>query len=105
MAYEVTYWGSLVDNDDCITGYDFESEQQARRAFQRDPVWSDGRPIRYCARIKLDGPGCHEQRVNPAWVPTDDDDEDDWRRERAMQAGMAGGCDAYNDAMGWEVEP
>ena len=26
---------------------------------------------------------------------------DEWRREIAMQAGMAGGCDAYNDAMGY----
>ena len=25
-------------------------------------------------------------------------------REYAMQAGMAGGCEAYNEAMGWEVE-
>ncbi len=26
---------------------------------------------------------------------------DDWRREQAMQAGMAFGCDGYNDAMGY----
>jgi len=24
-----------------------------------------------------------------------------WRNEIAAQAGMGGGCDAYNDAMGW----
>lgn len=27
--------------------------------------------------------------------------DDDWTRERAMQAGMAFGCDGYNDEMGW----
>ena len=27
--------------------------------------------------------------------------EDDWRREIAMEAGMAFGCDAYNDIMGY----
>lgn len=30
-----------------------------------------------------------------------DDDDDDWRRERAMQAGMGLGCAAYNDHMGY----
>lgn len=38
-------------------------------------------------------------------VNDDDDDDDDWmedwRREIAMQAGMMGGCAAYNDAMGY----
>lgn len=29
------------------------------------------------------------------------DTADDWRREQAMQAGMAFGCQGYNDAMGY----
>jgi hypothetical protein len=28
---------------------------------------------------------------------------DDWRREIAMQEGMMGGCNAYNEAMGWPI--
>lgn len=28
------------------------------------------------------------------------DDDSDWRAELAMQAGMMGGCDAYNEAIG-----
>lgn len=28
------------------------------------------------------------------------DDDSDWRSEQAMQAGMMGGCDAYNNAIG-----
>jgi len=28
--------------------------------------------------------------------------DDDWRREQAMQAGMAGGCQAYNEVMGYD---
>lgn len=28
------------------------------------------------------------------------DDDSDWRSEMAMQAGMMGGCDAYNEAIG-----
>lgn len=37
--------------------------------------------------------------------PEDDDgDDDDWRREQAMEAGMLHGVQAYNEAMGWDVE-
>lgn len=34
----------------------------------------------------------------------DNTDDDEWRRERAMQAGMAGGCDAYNEKMGCSLD-
>lgn len=30
-----------------------------------------------------------------------EDDDDDWKREIAMQAGMGGGCIAYNEVMGY----
>ena len=32
--------------------------------------------------------------------PPEEDDDSDWRSEIAMQAGMMGGCDAYNEAIG-----
>jgi hypothetical protein len=32
-------------------------------------------------------------------MPVDDNDE--WRRERAQEAGMLHGCDAYNEVMGY----
>tara|TARA_R110002096_G_scaffold257163_3_gene450485 strand:+ start:528 stop:761 length:234 start_codon:yes stop_codon:yes gene_type:complete len=40
------------------------------------------------------------------YVDEHDEDEDDswqdeWRREIAMEAGMLGGCDAYNEVMGY----
>jgi hypothetical protein len=41
---------------------------------------------------------------NPEYDDGDDDDDDYDRREAAMLAGMAGGCEAYNDAMGYSVE-
>lgn len=37
----------------------------------------------------------------------DDDDfefEENWRREIAMEAGMLYGADAFNEAMGYEVD-
>ena len=32
-----------------------------------------------------------------------DADDDDWRREIAMEAGMLGGINAYNEAMGCDL--
>ena len=37
---------------------------------------------------------------NPNYKPPVADDG--WRREQAMQAGMGGGCEAYNAVMGWD---
>ena len=34
-------------------------------------------------------------------VEDDDDWMEEWRREMAMEAGMMGGCDAYNEVMGY----
>ena len=40
--------------------------------------------------------------VREATEDGDDDDwMEDWRREIAMEAGMMGGCEAYNEAMGY----
>lgn len=44
------------------------------------------------AAIKRELPGIME-----------DDDDDSWRQEIAMEAGMLHGVDAYNDAMGYSV--
>lgn len=103
--YQVRFYQShpSEDNDDCITGEDYDSHEAAMAAFeQQPPTWSNGRPI-LCQWIVLDGPDEHLERRNPDWRAVADDD-DDWRRERANQAGMAGGAEAFNDAMGWGME-
>ncbi len=42
------------------------------------------------------------RQLQEAVVEEDEDDwMDDWRREQAMEAGMMGGCDAYNEVMGY----
>lgn len=33
------------------------------------------------------------------------EDDEDWRREVAMEAGMLHGTDGYNEAMGYDVGP
>jgi len=78
--------------DHCATGEDYETLEEA-----------GGFNARYFADIPfvwLDGPGVSEVRKLRAPKP-DTDDDADWRRERAMQAGMAFGCDGYNDEMGY----
>jgi hypothetical protein len=37
--------------------------------------------------------------------PRNDEDDGDWQREFAMQAGMGLGIAAYNEAMGYDCEP
>lgn len=47
-----------------------------------------------------------ECACDDSWDEEDEDGDDDWReewrREIAMEAGMLGGCDAYNEVMGWD---
>lgn len=96
--YWVNQWGSHPDfeNDDCYTGHDFATEAEAR-AFLAAGVKDC-----FVAFLELDGPNVNEVHANRFY------DEREVRRdrsygdsERAMQAGMMGGCDAYNDEMGW----
>jgi hypothetical protein len=103
--YSVNHWGSHPDeeNDDCHTGEDFDSLDEALKAYHTNP--SD----RSVAWIEIDGLedselkklGISRCRKNPKHRKTRDDDSD-WKREQAMQAGMAFGCDGYNEAMGWD---
>jgi hypothetical protein len=100
--FSVNYWGSKPGtNDDCHTGDDFATREEALKAFGSDPSavipWLKSRDV---AWVELDGPGIHRERENPAYVATPDDDSAD-RAEFAMQAGMGLGIQAYNDAMGY----
>lgn len=101
--YSVLEWASHPDagNDDCITGDDYDTREEALAAFNAATADYS------IAYFQADGPDLHEIRPNPAYnakqVARDNrDDDSEWRREIAMQAGMAGGCDAYNEAMGYD---
>lgn len=104
--FSVSLFGSHPDrdNDDCWTGDTFATEAEARACF--DDPWAPGRfdEAYYSdgtAFITLDGPGVNEVRANPGYRPRRRNDRE-WQREIAMQAGMMGGCIAYNEAMGYE---
>lgn len=51
------------------------------------------------AWIQLTGPEGELTRRNPRYIR---ETADDWGQEFAMQAGMMGGCEAYNAAKGWQ---
>ncbi len=106
--FSVNHWGSHPDagNDDCFTGSDHETLEEALTEYWKDPEDSS---VEY---VEIDGLEEHEllthgiQRIrkNPNFIRrSHSQDDGEWKREMAMQAGMAGGCEAYNEAMGWDT--
>lgn len=105
--YVVDLWGCEPMTDDCCnTGADFATRDEAEAAFKQvcealergERVWHSS--CRETGWVVLDGPDTHREYTVKAYSP-EPDDCDDWRREQAMQAGMAFGCDGYNDVMGY----
>lgn len=101
--FSVLLWGSHPDNgnDDCQSGTDFATLEEAERAY--DAPVSDP----YVAFVELTGPGVHRVRPNLAYdakavARQRALDDAEWRRERAMQAGMGLGVEAYNEEMGYD---
>lgn len=112
-TYAVNLWGSHPDegNDDCDTGTEYDTLEEAMAAFNdvENVLLKDFRRRQFYQNwsyVEIDGPGINQVRRNPrrdeqrARREREEDDRE-WQRERAMQAGMAFGCDGYNDEMGW----
>lgn len=113
LPFSVLFWGSHPDegNDDCHSGDDFATIEEARGAFD-DWQSTAGSDAAYTTHVQLDGPDVHEIKQ----VVSDEEltrrkrareqeakrDAAEWQREIAMEAGMLGGCDAYNEAMAWD---
>jgi hypothetical protein len=99
MKYSVLHWCSHPDlgNDDLSTVRDFDDLDEAL-AFYNSDAESE---VEY---IELDGSpdalGRNPVRKNRTYIDTPDDDSE-WRREMAVQNGMAFGCQGYNDTYGW----
>ena len=104
--YNVNLYGSHPDanNDDCWTGDDFETKEQALMVFNNPWEHFNRSSNESCtAYIEIDGPDINQVRANPSFRKAKDCD-DGWKREFAMQAGMVYGCNGYNDAMGFDIE-
>ena len=111
--YSVTLWGSNpheTDNDDCWTGDDFATREEALEAYRSLYKWPTEGLAKHCVDWEfamVDGPDVHDVMPNPdegAQARRRRENERsnaEWKREAAMQAGMAFGVDGYNDEYGW----
>jgi hypothetical protein len=118
VTYSVNIFGSHPEegNDDCHTGAEFPTIGPALAVFENleehfrpAAIFSWG-PHYFVELLEgsRNGEDYHiVRRISVREVGTkperDSSDDDDWRREQAMEAGMLHGIDAYNDAMGFEL--
>ena len=110
LPFSVNLWGSRPGTaDDCWTGGDFATLEEAEAAFVDPSTMSSyiAKSIAGAVRdgselwIEMTGPQLQKERCLCRGRKNRKADRDDQRREMAMEAGMAFGCDAYNDMMGW----
>ena len=126
FVWSVEAWGSKPGtDDDCWQGADFATEAEAR-TFMADPDFGadtgDTAWLRLVTGTYTAGHEIVTREGNKtlwnlidvtviqetpcpgydakARKAGDEAFEASWAQERAMQAGMMGGCDAYNDAIG-----
>ena len=106
----VTYWSAHPEDEDaCNTGFNFDNVEDAWKMFHdNDPRYTSGRRILHWRYVMIDGEGVNSIRSNPIFNDPDVRrshalDERAERSEFAMQAGMAYGVNAYNEAMGYDL--
>lgn len=115
--YSVTLWGSNpdeTDNDDCWTGDDYATREEAIAAYREVVMFPDHSSLaKACGPrgawecVMVDGPETHEVTQNPDRPSCErhrrelDRSDGEGLRERAMEAGMLHGVEAYNDEMGY----
>jgi len=103
LLYAVNEWGSHpdADADDCWRGTDYATATEATAAYYAlAPSDPD------TAYVELTGPDFRQVRPVPTYDPVAADerrraDDRAWRLERANEAGMAFGCQGFNDVMGY----
>jgi len=113
LPYFVGLYGSdpqsYPKNDDCWTGQEYATLAEARHDF--DNWFTAFKNTTGTAFVQIDGPGVNEvkqvltdseiARRKRAVEREEQAEARAWQREIANEAGMLGGCDAYNDAMGF----
>jgi hypothetical protein len=110
--HTVNIWNGdpALGNDNCATGDDFESADKAMAVFDDPASWlKESKCAYYCGLgdptselwVELDSPELGYRTRCFQKATRRDNSMDEWRREQAMEAGMAFGCDGYNDVMGY----
>jgi hypothetical protein len=113
--FYVNLWGSHPDNDndDCWIGIEFNTLKEAQAAFVHPELIESNyfqqslhdRGTVFIAVGRDDGKNGVEtldvRRLRPD-APKREDNDDDWRREMANEAGMLHGVEAFNEVMGWD---
>ena len=116
--FSVTLWGSNPDetnNDDCWTGEDFATRDEAILAYREVVMFPDhSRLALACGPrgsweyVMIDGPhDTREVTQNPDRPSCKQRRRElergtrEWQRERAMEVGMLHGIETYNDVMGY----
>lgn len=104
---QVLFFGSHPDleNDDCFTGIDFYTKEEAIAFFK---VAENNKlcctSVEYIEidldDVDLKAAGIERYKRNPYFKPSKEDYSEE-RREAAIQAGMAFGCQGYNDTMSY----
>lgn len=106
--YTIALWWANpdLDNDACETGMDFPTREEAEECWRHivgtkntEPYMKFRGPDLW---IEIDGPDVNKSQQVYGRTPTEiRQEEENERREFAMEMGMGLGIDAYNDAMGW----
>ncbi len=107
LTYSVNLWGSNPeeDNDDLWTGADYATLAEAQ-AVVADFKAVFPHSADHTLFIEIDGPDHYSLTKNPRFDFKRHErerarEDREWKREAAMQAGMAFGVDGYNDEMGF----
>lgn len=110
--FSVNLWGSKPGtNDDCHTGADFDSLEEALTVFN-DPFTTFHGPNQQSGQSYYGGHECWVELDGHLDLVTGDNmmrqiakgskrQDDVWQKEQAMEAGMLHGIEAYNDMMGY----
>lgn len=112
MSYSINAWGSHPDkeNDDCWYGEECQTFLELMDLFGTYFAKKDSSVAYFelcqtvpssvpAELIDFDPNGFYHVVKNPFFRPSKKDTL--WENEIAQQAGMMGGCEAYNDAMGF----
>jgi hypothetical protein len=98
------------NNDDCITGAVFATLEEARACYLSAPqdgiceviTWLQPEDVCWLQLAEGEPENGDQRQIKARFIQAaTPDDDSDWREEIAREAGMLGGCAAYNEVLGY----